>query len=128
MNAFARPVVWLTVFLTTCAAVLPSIVVRALGVLLVNSNRHKIQSFKETTELQSWFKRGAPRRRSSYAMSQGKGFGRLLTSGAGLHSTVPPLDGRKLTELASTTQTGMFCFGLLVHTFACGGVEIDAAQ
>ncbi|XP_076880679.1 phospholipid-transporting ATPase IC [Brachyhypopomus gauderio] len=102
MNAFANPVVWLTVVLTTCVAVLPSITVRALNVVLFNSNRHKIHSSKEAIELQSWFKRGAPHRRSSYAMSQGKGFGRLITSGAGLHPTAPPLDGGVTMDRSKT--------------------------
>ncbi|XP_017572271.1 phospholipid-transporting ATPase IC [Pygocentrus nattereri] len=94
LNAFANPVVWLVVFLTTCTAVLPSITVRALNVVLTNANKHKIHSSEEPVMLQSWFRRGVPQRRSSYAMSQGKGFGKLMTLGTGPLSTVPPLDGK----------------------------------
>ncbi|KAL7866652.1 hypothetical protein AOLI_G00144660 [Acnodon oligacanthus] len=94
LNAFANPVVWLVVFLTTCAAVLPSITVRALNVVLTNPNKHKIHSSEEPVVLQSWFRRGVPQRRSSYAMSQGKGFGKLMSLGTGPLSAAPPLDGK----------------------------------
>ncbi|XP_066503144.1 phospholipid-transporting ATPase IC [Hoplias malabaricus] len=97
-NGFVNPVVWLTVFLTTCTAVLPSITVRALNVVLANPNKRKIHSLREPVELQSYFRRGAPHRRSSYAVSQGKGFGKLMTLGRGDHSTTPPLVGMATTD------------------------------
>uniref|UniRef100_A0A8B9KUL9 Phospholipid-transporting ATPase n=1 Tax=Astyanax mexicanus TaxID=7994 RepID=A0A8B9KUL9_ASTMX len=94
LNAFANPVVWLTAILTTCTAVLPSFTVQALSVVLAKNNKHKIHSSKEPVELKSWFNRGIPHRRSSYAMSQGKGFGKLMTLGTGVRSTTPSLEGR----------------------------------
>ncbi|XP_062869479.1 phospholipid-transporting ATPase IC [Trichomycterus rosablanca] len=96
-NAFVNPVVWLVVFLTTCTAVLPSITRKALKVILLNPNRHKIHSSKEPAEL-LWFRRGALHRRSSYAVSQGKGFGRLVTSEDGICSTGTNLDGTIITD------------------------------
>lgn len=42
LNAFTLPVVWLTSFLTSCTAVLPSITRRALNVILVNPSKHKV--------------------------------------------------------------------------------------
>lgn len=48
--------------------------------------------------LQSWFKRGTLQRRSSYAVSQGKGFGKLITTGVGIHSAAPPQDRRDTPE------------------------------
>ncbi|KAI7791325.1 putative phospholipid-transporting ATPase IC [Triplophysa rosa] len=93
-NAFSSPEVWLTIFVTTCVAVLPSMTMRALSVVLTNPNKHKIHSSKEPVILQSWFQRGTLRRRSSYAVSQGKGFGKLITTGVGLHSAAPPQDRR----------------------------------
>lgn len=38
-------------------------------------------------ELRPAFRRGCVRRRSSYAMSQGPGFGRIITSGVALGKT-----------------------------------------
>ncbi|XP_039550930.1 phospholipid-transporting ATPase IC isoform X2 [Pimephales promelas] len=97
-NAFSTPEVWLTIFVTTCIAVLPSITIRALGVVLTNPNKQKVHSSKnESVELQR-FRRGTFQRRSSYAMSQGKGFGKLITSGVGIHSAAPPKDGRVTSD------------------------------
>ncbi|KAK2906994.1 hypothetical protein Q8A67_005979 [Cirrhinus molitorella] len=93
-NAYSTPEVWLTICVTTFIAVLPSITIRALGVVLTNPNKHKVHSSNEAVELKSWFQRGTLQRRSSYAVSQGKGFGKLITTGVGLPSTVPPQDGR----------------------------------
>ncbi|XP_051549616.1 phospholipid-transporting ATPase IC isoform X1 [Myxocyprinus asiaticus] len=94
-NAYSTPEVWLTIFVTTCAAVLPSATIRALGVVLTKPKKHKIHSsVNEPVELQSWFRRGTFQRRSSYAVSQGKGFGKLITSGVGLPSAVSPQDRR----------------------------------
>ncbi|XP_009294623.2 phospholipid-transporting ATPase IC isoform X2 [Danio rerio] len=98
-NAYSTPEVWLTIFVTTCVAVLPSITTRALGVVLANPNKHKIHSSaNEPVELQSWFQRGTVQRRSSYAVSQGKGFGKLITTGVGLPSAAPRQDGRVTAE------------------------------
>lgn len=44
-NAFSTPEVWLTIFVTTCVAVLPSITIRALGVVLSNPNKHKVDPY-----------------------------------------------------------------------------------
>ncbi|XP_055074307.2 phospholipid-transporting ATPase IC [Misgurnus anguillicaudatus] len=99
VNAYSSPEVWLTIFVTTCVAVLPSMTIRALRVVLTNSNKHKIHSsVNEPVELQSWFQRGTLRRRSSYAVSQGKGFGKLITTGVGLHSAASPQDRRVTTD------------------------------
>ncbi|XP_063057432.1 phospholipid-transporting ATPase IC [Engraulis encrasicolus] len=92
INAFREPVVWLTVLLTTCAALLPSMLMRALDVVLSRSNTHRVRSQRDSEltrpdSKRAPFQRGAVQRRSSYAVSQGKGFGRLITSGAGLRST-----------------------------------------
>lgn len=43
LNAFTNPVVWLASFLTSCTAVLPSVTKRALKVILVDSNKHKVR-------------------------------------------------------------------------------------
>ncbi|KTF89196.1 hypothetical protein cypCar_00031114 [Cyprinus carpio] len=53
-----------------------------------------IHSSNKPVELKSWFQRGTLQRRSSYAVSQGKGFGKLITTGVGLPSTAPPQDRR----------------------------------
>ncbi|XP_016395800.1 phospholipid-transporting ATPase IC [Sinocyclocheilus rhinocerous] len=93
-NAYSTPEVWLTICVTTCIAVLPSVTIRALGVVLTNPNKHKIHSLNKPVELKSWFQRGTLQRRSSYAVSQGKGFGKLITTGVGFPSTAPPQDRR----------------------------------
>ncbi|TRY62354.1 hypothetical protein DNTS_025883 [Danionella cerebrum] len=94
-NAYSSPEVWLTIFVTSCVSILPSIIIRALGVVLKNPNKHKIHSSEnESVELQSWFRRGTVKRRSSYAVSQGRGFGKLITTGVGLPSAAPPGDRR----------------------------------
>lgn len=54
----------------------------------------QIHSSNDPVELKSWFQRGTLQRRSSYAVSQGKGFGKLITTGVGLPSTAPPQDWR----------------------------------
>ncbi|KAJ7993027.1 hypothetical protein DPEC_G00268180 [Dallia pectoralis] len=93
-NAFASPVVWLTSLLTACTAVLPSFTSHVLNIILNNPSRHRVHSVqREPVEMQqSGFTRGHSHRRSSYAMSQGRGLGRLITSGASLRSTAPPVD------------------------------------
>lgn len=55
-------------------------------------------SANEPVELQSWFQRGTVQRRSSYAVSQGRGFGKLITTGVGLPSAAPGQDGRVMAE------------------------------
>ncbi|KAI1891681.1 hypothetical protein AGOR_G00146280 [Albula goreensis] len=98
LNTFRHPLLWLTAFLTACTAILPSLTARSLSLVLHPHNTHRVHSSGPTTsprgplELQSHFRRGDLQRRSSYAMSQGQGFGRLITSGHGLHSTSPPQD------------------------------------
>ncbi|KAG9350580.1 hypothetical protein JZ751_024469 [Albula glossodonta] len=98
LNAFRHPLLWLTAFLTACTAILPSLTAHTLSLVLHPHNTHRVHSSGPTTsprgplELQSHFRRGDLQRRSSYAMSQGQGFGRLITSGRGLHRTSPPQD------------------------------------
>lgn len=41
-GAFASPLVWLTVLLTTCTAVLPSLAVRALLLVLNPPDTHRV--------------------------------------------------------------------------------------
>ncbi|TTK63268.1 Phospholipid-transporting ATPase IK [Bagarius yarrelli] len=65
LNAFTNPVVWLATLLTSCTAVLPSITCRALSVIMVNPNKHKIHSKKEPVELQSWIRNDSPHHRFS---------------------------------------------------------------
>ncbi|XP_017262394.1 phospholipid-transporting ATPase IC [Kryptolebias marmoratus] len=80
-NAFANPVVWLTAFLTTWTAFLPSFTVHALNVILSVHDKHKVHSSSsQPVELRSRFRRGTSLRRSSYAISQGAGPGRLINS------------------------------------------------
>ncbi|KAJ8374416.1 hypothetical protein SKAU_G00049960 [Synaphobranchus kaupii] len=101
MNAFRNPVLWLTALLTACTAILPSLTIRALALVLDPSDTHRVHSTEQTishrgpVEMQFRFRRGDLQRRSSYAMSQGRGFGRLISSGVGRHSTVPPQDRRE---------------------------------
>ncbi|CAB1331466.1 unnamed protein product [Coregonus sp. 'balchen'] len=110
-NAFPSPVVWLTALLTAWTAVLPSFTIHAINIILTNPDKHKVHNTKRgPVELQKFcFRRGDPRRRSSYAMSQGRGIGRLITSGTSLRSTAPPVDRRGTlgdnVTLAGQTQT-----------------------
>ncbi|KAJ8419071.1 hypothetical protein AAFF_G00005700, partial [Aldrovandia affinis] len=101
LNAFGNPLLWLTALVTAGTAILPSLTARAITLVLNPSDTHRVHSSGLTTlprgplEMQSCFQRGDPQRRSSYAMSQGQGFGRLITSGVGLHNTAPPQDRRE---------------------------------
>ncbi|XP_042605482.1 phospholipid-transporting ATPase ID-like [Cyprinus carpio] len=54
-NAYSTPEVWLTICLTTCIAVLPSITIRALGVVLTNPNKHKIHSSNKLLDVELLF-------------------------------------------------------------------------
>ncbi|XP_006790411.1 phospholipid-transporting ATPase IK [Neolamprologus brichardi] len=79
--AFTDPVVWLTALLVAWTAVLPSVTAHALSVILNVHNKHKVHSVShQSVELRSRFRRGTPLRRSSYAVSQGAGSGRHITS------------------------------------------------
>uniref|UniRef100_A0A4W5NSU8 Phospholipid-transporting ATPase n=1 Tax=Hucho hucho TaxID=62062 RepID=A0A4W5NSU8_9TELE len=105
-NAFPSPVVWFTALLTAWTAVLPSFTIRTLNIILTNPDRHR----HGPVELQkSGFRRGDSHRRSSYAMSQGRGIGRLITSGASRRITFPPVDRRGTlgdnVTLAGQTQS-----------------------
>uniref|UniRef100_A0A3B5LTS1 Phospholipid-transporting ATPase n=1 Tax=Xiphophorus couchianus TaxID=32473 RepID=A0A3B5LTS1_9TELE len=80
-KAFIDPMVWLTALLTAWAAVLPSVTSHAFSVILSVHNKHKIHnSSPPPVELRSRFARGSSLRRSSYAISQGAGPGRLINS------------------------------------------------
>ncbi|XP_076736872.1 phospholipid-transporting ATPase IC isoform X2 [Maylandia zebra] len=79
--AFTDPVVWLTALLVAWTAVLPSVTAHALSVILNAHDKHKVHSVShQSVELRSHFRRGTPLRRSSYAVSQGAGSGRHITS------------------------------------------------
>ncbi|XP_026013856.1 phospholipid-transporting ATPase IK isoform X1 [Astatotilapia calliptera] len=79
--AFTDPVVWLTALLVAWTAVLPSVTAHALSVILNAHDKHKVHSVShQSVELRSRFRRGTPLRRSSYAVSQGAGSGRHITS------------------------------------------------
>ncbi|XP_039896178.1 phospholipid-transporting ATPase IC isoform X2 [Simochromis diagramma] len=79
--AFTDPVVWLTALLVAWTAVLPSVTAHALSVILNVQDKHKVHSVShQSVELRSRFRRGTPLRRSSYAVSQGAGSGRHITS------------------------------------------------
>ncbi|KPP57971.1 hypothetical protein Z043_124252 [Scleropages formosus] len=99
MNVFSSPLAWLTMLLTTWTAVLPSVIIRAVALVLSPPDVHRVHITdtgglpRQHMELQSGFKRCHFRRRSSYAVSQGRGFGWLITSGAGLHNVVSLPDG-----------------------------------
>uniref|UniRef100_A0A096M158 Phospholipid-transporting ATPase n=1 Tax=Poecilia formosa TaxID=48698 RepID=A0A096M158_POEFO len=82
-KAFIDPVVWLTALLTAWTAVLPSVTFHAFNVILSVHNKHKAFIRKQIlleVELTSRFARGSSLRRSSYAISQGAGPGRLIHS------------------------------------------------
>nr|XP_054585972.1 phospholipid-transporting ATPase IC [Nothobranchius furzeri]XP_054585973.1 phospholipid-transporting ATPase IC [Nothobranchius furzeri] len=87
-KAFVDPVVWLTAFLTSWTAVLPSFTIHALGVILSVHNKHKVHSTPlQPVALRANFRRGTPLRRSSYAISQGAGPGRFISSATSIRST-----------------------------------------
>ncbi|XP_029607201.1 phospholipid-transporting ATPase IC [Salmo trutta] len=110
-NAFPSPVVWFTALLTAWTAVLPSFTIHTLNIILTNPDKHRVHITKHRPiELQkSGFRRGDSHRRSSYAMSQGRGIGRLITSGASRRITAPPVDRRgtlgENVTLAGQTQS-----------------------
>ncbi|XP_039984527.1 phospholipid-transporting ATPase IC [Xiphias gladius] len=105
-KAFVNPVVWLTALLTAWTAVLPSVTAHALNVILTIHGKHKVQSVShQPVELKSKFRRGTSLRRSSYALSQGAGPGRLIASGTCIHSTASPVD-EKVTEEGEHSVTG----------------------
>ncbi|KAM6962998.1 phospholipid-transporting ATPase IC [Aplochiton taeniatus] len=92
-NAFANPTVWLTSLLTAWLAVLPSVTVYALRILLTSPDKHRVHiASRQPVEL-SKFRRGDSHRRSSYAMSQGRGIGHLITSGKSIRSATPSGNG-----------------------------------
>ncbi|XP_054458988.1 phospholipid-transporting ATPase IK [Anoplopoma fimbria] len=105
-KAFIDPLIWLTALLTTWMAVLPSVTALALNVILTMHDKHKVHSVsRQPVELRSKFTRGASHRRSSYALSQGSGPGRLITSASRIPSTVPTVD-EKVTEEGEHSVTG----------------------
>ncbi|XP_041646707.1 phospholipid-transporting ATPase IC isoform X1 [Cheilinus undulatus] len=92
-EAFIDPVVWLTALLTAWTAVLPSFTALALSVILTGHDKHKVHSMsRPPVELRSQLTRNTSLRRSSYALSQGAGPGRLISSGTCIRSTVPTVD------------------------------------
>ncbi|MEQ2250380.1 hypothetical protein ILYODFUR_000148, partial [Ilyodon furcidens] len=96
-KAFIDPVVWLTALLSAWTAVLPSVTAHALNVILSVHNKHKIHSLSPPpVELRSKFRRGSSLRQSSYAISQGAGSGRLITSATSIRSA-EVLKDRKMT-------------------------------
>ncbi|GAA6219395.1 phospholipid-transporting ATPase IC-like [Lates japonicus] len=102
-KAFIDPVVWLTALLTSWTAVLPSMTALALNVILTSHDKHKVHSVShQPVALNSKFRRGTPLRRSSYALSQGAGPGRLITSGTCIRSTAPPMDEKVTANNNST--------------------------
>ncbi|XP_063746749.1 phospholipid-transporting ATPase IK [Eleginops maclovinus] len=102
-RAFIDPLVWLTALLATWTAVLPSMTALAINVILNMHDKHKVHSASsQPVELKSRLRRGASLRRSSYALSQGAGPGRLITSGTCIRSTVPTVD-EKVTSYNNST-------------------------
>ncbi|KAK5601583.1 hypothetical protein CRENBAI_023767 [Crenichthys baileyi] len=102
-KAFIDPVVWLTALLSAWTAVLPSVTAHALNVILSVHNKHKIHSLSPPpVELRSKFSRGSSLRRSSYAISQGAGSGRLITSAASIRSAEVLKDGKMTTSKKSS--------------------------
>ncbi|XP_049910640.1 phospholipid-transporting ATPase IC [Epinephelus moara] len=107
-KAFIDPLVWLAALLTTWTAVLPSITARALNVILTMHDKHKVHNVPgQQVELKSKFRRGRSVRRSSYALSQGAGPGRLITSGTCIRSTVPTVDEKVTASTESGVQIDM---------------------
>ncbi|XP_068447617.1 phospholipid-transporting ATPase IC [Clinocottus analis] len=113
-KAFIDPLVWLTALLATWLAVLPSVTALAVNVILTKHNKHKIHSVsRQPVELRSSLTRGASLRRSSYALSQGGGPGRLITSGTCIRSTVPTVHERVTANENPTDSRGQ------IHTKIC---------
>ncbi|XP_029906406.1 phospholipid-transporting ATPase IC isoform X2 [Myripristis murdjan] len=105
-KAFIDPVVWLTALLTAWTAVLPSVTVCALSVILTKQHKHKIHTTRlQPVELKSKLRRGNSVRRSSYALSQGRG-PRHLTSGTSAHSRVPSVKDRVIASNDPTDSQG----------------------
>ncbi|XP_072246377.1 phospholipid-transporting ATPase IC [Leuresthes tenuis] len=97
-KAFIDPAVWLTALLTAWTAVLPSFAVLALNVILTVHHKHKVHiTSPQPVELRSKFRRGTSLRRSSYAISQGAGPGRVITSATSIRSTELTM-GKKVTS------------------------------
>ncbi|XP_070764399.1 phospholipid-transporting ATPase IC [Enoplosus armatus] len=104
-KAFIDPVVWLTALLTAWTAVLPSMTALALNVILNIRDKHKVHSASpQPVELRSKLRRGTSLRRSSYALSQGAGPGRLITSGTSIQTTAPPVE-EKVTASNNPTDS-----------------------
>ncbi|KAM4629272.1 phospholipid-transporting ATPase IC [Polymixia lowei] len=91
-QAFINPVVWLTALLTAWIAVLPSMTVCALNIILTNPDKRRVHSTSRQPAELRMFRRGDSARRSSYALSQGRGIGRLITSGTGIRQSALPVD------------------------------------
>ncbi|KAI4829514.1 hypothetical protein KUCAC02_023554 [Chaenocephalus aceratus] len=102
-RAFIDPLVWLTALLTTWTAVLPSMTALAINVILNMHDKHKVHSASsQPVELRSRLTRGASLRRSSYALSQGAGPGRLISSGTCIRSTVLTVNEQVTADNNST--------------------------
>ncbi|GLD72278.1 phospholipid-transporting ATPase IC-like protein [Lates japonicus] len=131
-KAFIDPVVWLTALLTSWTAVLPSMTALALNVILTSHDKHKVHSVShQPVALNSKFRRGTPLRRSSYALSQGAGPGRLITSGTCIRSTAPPMDEKHLVALPSLSSALNPPFALVEHRCllsTAGGTVALSAQ
>ncbi|XP_020557919.1 phospholipid-transporting ATPase IC isoform X1 [Oryzias latipes] len=92
-RAFADPVVWLTALLAAWTAVLPSFSAHAFRAVLNAPDKHKVHSTApQTVEMSSKFTRRSPLRRSSYAVSQGEGPGRVINSAVSTRSAVMMMD------------------------------------
>ncbi|KAM3619285.1 uncharacterized protein V6R79_005496 [Siganus canaliculatus] len=104
-TAFKDPVVWLTALLTAWTVVLPSMTARALSTILSVHDKHKVHSvLLQPVELKSKLRRGTTLRRSSYALSQGPGPGRFISSGSLARHTALP-GNEKLTASNGTTDS-----------------------
>ncbi|KAM9385836.1 phospholipid-transporting ATPase IC [Pholidichthys leucotaenia] len=91
--AFTDPLVWLTAFLTAWTAVLPSVTRLALSVVRKGHDSQKIHSLPtQPVDLRPRLRRGSSLRRSSYAVSQGAGLGRIITSASSIRSTTVPVN------------------------------------
>ncbi|XP_047444139.1 phospholipid-transporting ATPase IC [Mugil cephalus] len=102
-KAFVDPVVWLTALLTSWTVILPSVTSHAICVILARLDNHKVHSTSpQPVELRSPFRRGASHRRSSYAVSQGAGPGRLITSATCIRNTTLPVDEKVTTSSKPT--------------------------
>uniref|UniRef100_A0AAY4D161 Phospholipid-transporting ATPase n=1 Tax=Denticeps clupeoides TaxID=299321 RepID=A0AAY4D161_9TELE len=93
-----NPVVWLTILLTTSFLFLLAVhcaerkMFQLAFLLLIFLQVHSMM-LPTQVRRPGGFRRGGVLRHSSYAMSQGAGFGRLITSGTGLHATAPAQEG-----------------------------------